>query len=69
MCLIMTANGWRTLSDGKVCDNAGRLQGVYRPMSQQMARAICLVRANHFYDHVSDRQAFDPIRGAFGEVI
>ena len=79
MCLIMTTSGWRNISDGKVCSNQDELEGVFRPSSMYMARAISGQRANGYaqavdnwvkgylpYEHIRDAWN-TTIHGAFGE--
>jgi len=76
MCLIMTAEGWQNLGDGKVCSNHNDLQGVYRPVSLETARSEAQIRVDQFCRVVEDGNItaiknFNGHRlyGAFGEAL
>lgn len=74
MCLIMTEDGWKSLSDAIVCVNHNDVQGIYRPCSHEHAVAETMIRANQFCEvvergNIREIKNFDGHRlyGAFGE--
>jgi hypothetical protein len=79
MCLIMTAEGWQQLGNGKICSNHNRLEGVYRPPNITLVLAELAARADRFNaansignlvekaHHFRGDHFLEPIFGAFGE--
>lgn len=79
MCLIMTEEGWRNLSDGLVCSNHNRLEGVFNPPTVEEAQAETGFRISQYIRDVKAhidgdlpkeqifRSFAAPIHGAFGE--
>lgn len=79
MCLIMTAEGWQQLGNGKVCSNHNKLEGVYRPepietvLQQLEGRRQRFLAANGIQNMMDKQHYFsgdhfnEPLVGAFGE--